>query len=123
MTCPTSAIAVGAAGVHRDCVPWASGPDKLPKAVAEVLHLAGAQHTAHTQELGSRPPGTQMSAGAISARLAQIRGQPGTSLWLESRVQLPDCRPGCGVLGLHSTGRSLAWGLPGSCGQPVPAQP
>ena len=74
---PSSAIAVGTAGVHGDRVPGAGRPDELPQAVAEVLHLAGTQRTAHTQELGSRPAGTQVSAGAIAERLTPGRGQAG----------------------------------------------
>lgn len=112
MACRASAVAVRAAGVHRGRVVWAGGADKLPQAVAEVLHLAGAQHTAHTQELGSGPAGTQVSAGAIPERLTHSRGQAGTPLGLEGLVQLPDHRPGCRVPGLQATVRSLGWGLP-----------
>ena len=80
--------------------------------MAEVLHLAGTQRTAHTQELGSRPAGTQVSAGAIAERLTPGRHQAGTLLGLEGLVQLPDCRKGCRVLRLRATGRCPGWGLP-----------
>lgn len=109
---PGSAIAVGAAGVHGDRVPGAGRPDELPQAVAEVLHLAGTQRTAHTQELGSRPAGTQVSAGAIAERLTPGRGQAGTLLGLEGLVQLPDRGKGCRVPRLRATGRCPGWGLP-----------
>ena len=109
---PSSAIAVGTAGVHGDRVPGAGRPDELPQAVAEVLHLAGTQRTAHTQELGSRPAGTQVSAGAIAERLTPGRGQAGTLLGLEGLVQLPDRGKGCRVPRLRATGRCPGWGLP-----------
>lgn len=68
--------------------------------MAEILHLAGTQSTAHTQELGSRSAGTQVSAEAIAESLTPGRDQADTLLGLEGLVQLPDRRKGCRVLRL-----------------------
>lgn len=107
MSCPTSAIAVGAAGVHGGWVLVAGRRHELPQAVAEVLHLAGAQHTAHPQALGSGPWGAQVPMGTTPERLTHGRGQTSAPLgWLV------DHRPGCGVLGLQAAGEGPGWRRP-----------
>lgn len=106
------AIAAVTAGVHGGRVPWASRCDELPQAVAESLHLAGAQPTARPQELGPGPAGAQASAGAIPEGLARSRAPAGAPLCVEGLAWLPDSGPGRRMLGLQATGRQPGWGPP-----------
>lgn len=79
-----SAIAVGAAGVDGSRVLTASWPHQLPQAVAEVLHLAGAQGAAHPQQLGVGP------AGAAGLEMLAPRGGiAGPPVWLTGLTGLP----------------------------------
>lgn len=89
--------------------------------MAEVLHLAGSQHTAHPQELGSRPWGAQASTRTIPERLTHSRGQAGAPLWLQGLGLLADHRSRCRVPGLQAIGKGPSWRLPGPGGLPAPA--
>lgn len=95
---PPSAITVGAAGIHRSRVPPASWPDKLPQAVAEILHLACAQYTADPQKLGMGSSGSQVSLGTwvsgatILKKMNHSKGRVAPSLWLGSMMRLPAYR-------------------------------
>lgn len=60
---PSSAVTVGAAGIDGSRVSLARRSDELPQAVAEILHLASAQDTAHPQKLGMGSSGSQVSLG------------------------------------------------------------
>lgn len=51
-----SPVAVGAVGVHGRRILAPRLAHELPEAMAEVLHLAGAQHAAHPQQLPRRMP-------------------------------------------------------------------
>lgn len=112
-----SAIAVGAAGVHGGYVSRPGRPQQLPKAVTQVLHLAGAQHTAHPQEPGSGAVGARGAAvaagsGAAPGTVTAAGGQAGTPLRMDLPA-FPDCRARCRPLGVRVTESSLG---PGSAG-------
>lgn len=117
---PTSAITVGAAGVDGSGVLAARWPHELPKPVAEVLHLAGAQHTAYPQELGLGPAWARVSLAAVPETLAHRGGLAGPPVWLRSLTGLPDHCPGCRVSGLQTAGRGPGRGLSGPKGPRAP---
>lgn len=76
---------MGAVGVHGGRVLAARLAHQLPEAVAQVLHLAGAQHAAHPQQLRVlQPPRRVPAAPRVPGAMPQdeavdvLGGQVGT---------------------------------------------
>lgn len=76
---PPSAVAVGAVGVHGGRVLAARLSPQLPQEVAEVLHLAGAQHAAHPQQLRvvQAAPGVPTAPPRNGVPGGELRAVPG----------------------------------------------